>query len=296
MRPADNARSAIGLIVLSALLFSIMDATTKYLSGFLSVVVVLWTRYTIQAGITAAWIWRSRGAQGFRTRHPRFQALRGMLLLCTSAFAFFGLRHMPLAEFTAIIMLAPVLVTAASGRMSRQPIGAMHWALVWGGFVGTLIVIRPGSGLFGAAAVMPLMAMFMGAGYSLATSRLAVLEDTQTTQFYTGMTGSLALLPALFLQRAAIFDAPQGMKWMHLALLIGIGLVSTLGHLCVVLAFKRAGAALLMPFSYAQIAFAAAMSWLLFRHAPDFWAWVGMAMIAACGGATAWLNMRRPRG
>lgn len=293
MRPADSAGAAISLIILSALMFSIMDAATKYLSGFLSVVVVLWTRYTIQAAVMAAWVWKTRGAHGFRTTYPRFQALRAMLLMSCGAFAFFGLKHMPLAEFTAIIMLAPVLVTAAASWISRQPVGPMRWALVWGAFVGTLVVIRPGSGLFGAAAVMPVMAMLMGAGYSLATSRLALLDNPQTTQFYTGIIGSLALLPPLFLQGSGSVDAMHGLDWLHLALLLLVGILSTLGHLFVVMAFKRAGAALLMPFSYAQIAFAAIMSWLLFRHAPDAWAWMGMTMIAVCGGATAWLNMRK---
>jgi drug/metabolite transporter (DMT)-like permease len=89
-----------------------------------------------------------------------------------------------------------------------------------------------------------------------------------------------------------LFGVLHELAPMHLALLVFIGMLATVGHLLVVMAFSRAGAATLMPFTYTQIGFAAIMSWLVFHHSPDFWAWVGMVVIAACGGATAWLNMR----
>ncbi|MDB5839035.1 MAG: transporter [Herminiimonas sp.] len=291
MNPS-NSTIAVIMIVLSALLFSIMDAITKYVGGFLSVVLVLWARYSIQAALMAMWIGRSRGLAGFATAHPRFQVLRGVLLLIISVLAFLGLRALPLAEFTAIIMLSPILVTAAAGWMLKESVGRMRWALVWGGFIGTLIVIRPGSGLFGAAVALPLLAMLVSSAYSLLTSRLAVLENPYTTQFYTGITGSLLLLPMMLLQADSLPGILHDLAWTHLSLLIVIGILGSIGHLMLVMAFSRAGTASLMPFTYTQIGFAAIMSWLAFRHAPDFWAWIGMATIAACGAATAWLNMQ----
>lgn len=291
---ARHSTSAVGMIVLSALLFAVMDAGTKYLSGILSVVVVLCSRYTVQAVVMAVWVWRRYGAAGFRTAHPRFQLLRGVLLLSISTLAFFGLRHLPLAEFTAIVMLSPVLVTAASAWFLREPVGGVRWALVCGGFIGTLIVIRPGSGLFGAAAIVPLITMVVASAYSLLTSRLAVLENPHTTQFYTGITGTALLAPVLALQGDALPALLHGLAAPQLGLLLLVGLLGTAGHLLLVMAFSRMGAASLMPFTYTQIGFAAIMSWFAFHHAPDFWAWVGMAIIALCGGVTAWLNTRRP--
>lgn len=283
------------MVVVSTFLFSSMDAATKYLGGFLSVVLVLWSRYTIQAGIMALVLVRLRGPSGFRTAHPRFQLLRGVLLATISGLAFYSMRQMPLAEFTAIIMLSPVLITLSSGWLMKESIGRLRWLLVLSGFLGTVIVIRPGSGLFGWAVVIPLVAMVVSSGYSLITSRLAVLENPYTTQFYSGMIGSLLLLPLLLLEQAELVAFLYRADLGNAGLLLLIGILGTIGHLLLIMAFSHAGTSSLMPFTYAQIGFAALMSWLFFNHAPDFWAWTGMAMIAASGGATAWLNIRQKR-
>lgn len=281
------------MIVVSTLLFSSMDAATKYLGGFLSVVFVLWSRYTLQAAIMAAVLFRVRGPTGFQTAHPRFQLLRGVLLATISVLAFYSMRRMPLAEFTAIIMLSPLLITACSAWLMKERIGRLRWLLVCSGFLGTIIVIRPGSGLFGWVVIIPLLAMVVSSAYSLITGRLAVLENPYTTQFYSGMVGSLLLLPFMLNERGEllVFFATADLGSASLLLLIGV--LGTVGHLLLIIAFSKAGTSSLMPFTYAQIGFAALMSWLFFNHAPDIWAWLGMAMIAASGGATAWLNIRR---
>jgi drug/metabolite transporter (DMT)-like permease len=293
MKPHQST-AAIAMIVLAAMMFSIMDAGTKYLGGFLSVVLVLWSRYAIQAGIMAVWIGRTTGLRGFRTAHPRFQLLRGTMLITLSALTFYSLRHMPLAEFTAIMMLWPVLLTAVSGWFLDEPMSRLRWALVWGGFIGTLIVIRPGSGLFGTAVVLPLIAMVVSTNYNLLTGRLARLENPHTTQFYTGVTGALLLTPLLVTQADTLLGMLRELTSAHVSLLAIIGLLGTFGHLLLVMAFSRAPAAALMPFTYAQIIFAAGMSWLAFEHTPDLWAWIGMAMIAACSSVSAWMHVRRP--
>jgi drug/metabolite transporter (DMT)-like permease len=289
----NNPSSAIAMIVVSTFLFSSMDAATKYLGGFMSVVLVVWSRYTLQAGIMAAVVFRVRGASGFRTAHPRFQALRAVLLATISVLAFYSMRQMPLAEFTAIIMLSPVLITACSGWITKESIGRLRWLLVWSGFLGTIVVIRPGSGLFGWVVVIPLVAMVISSAYSLITSRLAVLENPYTTQFYSGLVGSLLLLPLMLLERAELLAFFANADFAKAGLLLLIGLLGTVGHLLLIMAFSQGGTASLMPFTYAQIGFAALMSWMFFNHAPDYWAWIGMAMIAASGGATAWLNIRK---
>lgn len=289
----NNASAAVLMILASTLLFSAMDAATKYLGGFLSAVLVLWSRYTIQAGLMAVLVAKIRGGRGFWTSHPRFQLLRGILLASISVLAFVSMRHMPLAEFTAIIMLSPLLITACSGWLMHEKIGRLRWLLVWTGFLGTIIVIRPGSGLFGWIVLVPLTAMIISSGYSLITSRLAVLENPYTTQFYSGLTGSVLLFPFLICEQDALFDLLADANVGRIALLFLIGLLGTVGHLILIMAFSRAGTSSLMPFTYAQIGFAALMSWLFFNHSPDLWAWLGMALIAASGGATAWLNIRK---
>lgn len=256
------------------------------------VLLLMWCRYVTQTGVMAVWLLRSR-RHGFRAAHPRFQALRGVLLLLTSTASFYGVQYLPVAEFTAINMLTPVVVTLLAGWILHERVSALRWALVCGGFAGALVVIRPGSGLFGWAVVFPLAGAFSYASFQVLTSKLAALESPFTTHFYTGVTGTLLLTPLLFASGIDVAGTLRAAQPWHLALVLGIGVLGTTGHLLLILALGLAPTATLMPFVYAQIAFAAAVSYAVLGHAPDTWGWVGMAIVAACGAASAWLNVRR---
>jgi drug/metabolite transporter (DMT)-like permease len=241
------------------------------------------------------WLARARrrpGGAGFRSVHPRFQLARGVLLLSSSMFSFFALQHLPVAEFTAINMLTPVAVTLMAGWFLHERVSPLRWTLVIGGLVGALIMIRPGSGLFGWAVLLPLAGMFSYACFQVLTSKLSGLENPYTTHFYTGLVGSLLLTLVLLASSIDLAPALRAAAPLHLGLLLVIGALGTAGHLMLVLAFRLAPTATLMPFMYAQLGMAVIVGWLIFRQAPDFWGWVGMAVIAACGAASAWLNVR----
>jgi len=272
--------------------FACSDTLIKYMGGFLPVLLLLWSRYAFQAGAMALWLAR-RGRAGFASAHPKFQWMRGTLLLVTSGMSFFGLQLMPVAEFTALGMLTPVVVTMLAAWVLHEPVSRMRWALVCGGFVGALIVIRPGSGVFGWAAVFPLLMALCYGAFQVLTSRLASLESPYTTHFYTGFSGALMVTPLLLLNAPEIASAARAASPTQIAGVLAIGAFATVGHLCLIFAFGVAPMATLMPFVYVQIAWALATSWLVFRHVPDGWAWIGMAVIAACGAASAWLNVRR---
>jgi drug/metabolite transporter (DMT)-like permease len=289
---ADRPGLGVGLIVAMAACFATSDTLIKYMGGFVPVLLLLWARYVFQAGVMAVWLLR-RGGPGFRSVHPKFQWMRGTLLLVTSGFAFFGLQLMPVAEFTALGMLTPVVVTMLAAWVLHETVSPLRWALVVGGFLGAVIVIRPGSGVFGWASVLPLLMALCYGCFQVLTSRLASLESPYTTHFYTGFSGALMLTPLMLFFRhdllAALHAAPLWVLWPVLA----IGLFATAGHLLLIFAFGVAPMATLMPFIYIQIAWALVTSWIAFRHLPDGWAWCGMAVIAACGAVSAWLNVRR---
>ena len=292
MSPARRPGLGIALIVLMAICFAAMDTSVKYLGLVLPVLLMLWARYAFQAAVMAVWLVQSRTA-GFRAAHPKFQAVRGMLLLATSALSFFGVQHMPLAEFTAIVMLTPVMVTLLAAWLLHERVSAMRWALVAGGFAGALIIIRPGSGLFGWAVLFPLAGTVCYASFQVLTSKLSALESPYTTHFYTGAVGTLLLTPLLLLASDIDIAATlSAAKPAHVALMLGVGLLGTLGHLLLILALGLAPTATLMPFAYVQVVAAAALGWLAFRHVPDGWAWIGMGVVSACGAATVWLNVR----
>ncbi len=291
MRASSRAGLGIALVVLMAVCFSGMDTTVKYTGRFLPVLLMLWVRYAFQALVMAAWLARERQA-GFRSAHPRFQAVRGLLLLVTSAMSFLGVQHMPVAEFTSIVMLTPVIVTLLAAWLLRERVSRLRWTLVSGGLIGALVVIRPGSGLFGWAVLYPLAGTLCYASFQVLTSKLSSLESPYTTHFYTGLVGALALTPVLLASGIDVVGALQDAAGRVLGLMFLVGLLGTVGHLLLILALGLAPTATLMPFIYVQILGAAVFGWLVFRHVPDGWAWVGMGIIAVCGAASAWLNMR----
>ena len=291
------------LILLAAACFASLDSTARGLSQpdgrwGVPVLLIMTLRYTVQALVMAVAL-APRGRAGFASAHPRFQWLRGGLLLATSFCSFFAVRFMPVPEYTAINMLTPLLVTVLAATVLHEKVSRLRWGLVVGGFAGALVVIRPGSGAFGWVVALPLAGAVAYASFQVLTSRLAGAESPYTTHFWTGFVGTVVLWPIL-----AIATASQGTEaaWMLLqrlpasawCLMIVVGLFGTTGHLFLILALGKARTATLMPFVYVQIAFAALIAYVAFDHVPDHWAWIGMAVIAACGATSAALNMRRP--
>jgi drug/metabolite transporter (DMT)-like permease len=289
-----TARPGLGiaLIVGMAGCFAANDTLVKYTGTYLPVVFILWARYLAQALTIGIWLARE-GRSGFRSAHPKFQWMRGVLLLATSVIAFSGLQLMPVAEFTALGMLTPVIVTMLAAWVLHEPVSRTRWALVCGGFVGAVIVIRPGGGVFGWVAVFPLLMALCYGCFQVLTSRLAALESPYTTQFYTGFIGTALVTPVVIYYWGDVANAVRAVSASQLSLLLAIGVLSTIGHLLLIFAFGMAPMSTLMPFIYTQIAWALVTSWLVFRHIPDGWAWIGIAVIAGCGAASAWLNVRQ---
>jgi drug/metabolite transporter (DMT)-like permease len=284
----------VALVVAAATCFAVMDTTVRYIGAFFSVALVLWMRYALHAMAMTVWIALSRD-RGFRTANPLFQIARGSLLAFSSAMAFAALRRMPVAEFTAIVMLTPLAATLLARVWLKERVSPLRWTLVAGGFIGALIVVRPGSGAesaIGWAALLPLAAAVSNAAFQILTSRYAPNEDPFTTNFYTGATGMAIATPILLASVADPIDTLMAAPAIQVAALCTVALLGTTGHLLLIMALGRAPASTLMPFQYVQIAVAALAGWLAFNVVPDGWGWLGMAVIAACGAASAWLNVR----
>jgi drug/metabolite transporter (DMT)-like permease len=291
-RPAPGARSTlagIALAVAAVACFAALDTTTKYISASVPLLMALWFRYAFQAVATTVTVLPMRGMVALRTRHPGFQLLRGVLLLTSSLFAFASLKYMPVGEFTAIVMIAPLAITVLAATVLKEKVSPMRWALVAGGFAGTLVIIRPGGEAFHWASLMPLGLVVTNAWFQVLTSKMARTEDPVTMHLYTGWVGTLIAALAL------PFVWTQLPAWWLWAALCFMGLAATVGHFMLILAYQRAPAATLTPYLYAQIAFAMLGGWLVFSHVPDQWAMVGIVMIAVCGAGGAWLTVRESR-
>jgi drug/metabolite transporter (DMT)-like permease len=277
--------AAIALVIASAACFAILDTTVQYLSAFVPLLMALWLRYTFQATVAAAWLLPTRGLRMLHTKHPKFQMMRGLLLMISTALAFASLKVMPVSEFTAIVMITPLVITLISAAFFKESVSPLRWLLIVGGFVGTIMIIRPNHHGFHAALLLPLGCVASNTAFQLLTSKMMRTEDPLTTQFYTGVVGMLiasVILPFVFVW----LDSPK--LW---GLLLLMGVASSAGHFMLIKAYQKAATATLMPYLYAQIAFALMGGWLVFRYVPDGWSLFGIALIGACGALSAWLTM-----
>ena len=290
--PRQRPLLGVLLIALAAMCFATMDSSSRYLGGYMPVLLFFWARYLFQATVMGVWLLATQRAAGFRSAHPRFQAVRGALLAATSAASFYGVQHMPVPEFTAINMLTPLLVIVLAGAWLKEPVTTLQRGLVLGGFIGALIVIRPGAGVFGWAVLFPLGGALTYASFQVLTRRLSGSESPLTTHFYTGLTGTLILTPVLLASPLDVAGTLAASPAWQIGLMLAIGALGTTGHLLLILALGMAPTATLMPFVYLQIAAATVLGWLIFDQWPDAWALLGMAVIALCGATGAWLNMR----
>lgn len=283
---SERILAGIGLLMLAVACFSTLDTATKISVSAVPVLIGVWFRYAFQAIASSVVLLPLRGISLLRTAHPKFHALRGLLLLTTSILAFFSLRYMPLPEFTAIVLIAPLVITLLAATLLKEYVSVLRWTLVAGGFIGTLAILRPGSDTFSWAMLLPLGLVVSNAWFQLLTSKLAQTENPLTMHFYTGWVGTLIASCALpFVWQ----PLPSWHWWMLLCLM---GLMATIGHFLLILAYQRAPASTLTPYSYAQIGFAMLGGWLMFDHVPDRMALAGIGLIAACGAAGAWLTMR----
>ena len=249
-----------------------------------------WVRYVVQALATSAVMLPLRGRSLLRTRRPGMQLLRGALLFACSVLAFFSLKYLPVAEFTAMFMVTPILVTVVAARLLGERVSALRWVFVVGGFVGVLVIARPGWRETHWSQLLPLMLIGTNTAFQLLTSRLARTENAGTLHFYTGwVCTALGALAVPFVWQP-IADA-----WLWGAMIV-MGTLGAIGHFLLVLAFARAPASVLMPYQYLQIAFAMIGGWIAFRHVPDHLSLVGMGLIALCGAGAAWLAMRERTG
>ena len=273
--------AGILLIVLAALCFALLDTATKHGATLAPVLMLLWGRYMFQAVMTFAMRFPVQRGALLTTPNPRFQMLRGVLLLVTSACSFVGLQYLPVGEFTAMVMLSPLVATAMAAVVLKNHVSLRRWLLMLGGLLGVLLVVRPGGQVFSWALLFPVLMVTAYGWFQVLTSRLSGVENPYTTQFYTGLVGALLMSPIV------VFSWNSAALLAHWPWFLVIGFLGTLGHLMLVHAYQRASAPVLTPYLYTQIAFATLLGWLAFRHVPDALAWLGIAVIAASGVGNA---------
>lgn len=280
-----RTRWGIACAVLASLCFATLDTTSQLIGMAAPIVMVQWLRYLIQTlssmlVITQAGQWRD-----LRIRKPGLHISRGLMMLCTTMLGFTSLRYVPVADFTAIVMLTPLVITLASTFVLGEHVPPLRWLLAAGGFAGVIIIIRPFSQVFEPATLLVLLLVFLGAAFQILTAYMMRTESASETHLSSGVTGLLVMSFAL----PFFWQSLPGHTW---ALIVVVGLAASTGHLLLNLAFQRVSASVATPYLYSQMGFAALGGWIVFSRAPDLMSWLGMGLIAACGVANAWLAMR----
>jgi len=274
---------AILLFLLAGLCLSSLDATAKYLVRDHPLFLVVWARYAGQMLVVTPFAWQRAGPGFWRTRRPWMQLLRSTLLLVATICFFGGLRYLPLAEASAIIFLAPIFVVVLSGPMLGEDPSRARWIAVITGFIGILILARPGSAIFHPAALLLVVAAVCNALFFVLTRKL-VGENAYTTLFYSALVGTVGLSLALPWEMG---DSAAG--WREALMLLLLGLLAGVGHWLVISAYSMAPASSLTPLAYLQIIWATSYGYLIFGQLPDRWSGLGMAVVVASG---LWLALQ----
>ena len=257
-------------------IFSIVDATAKWLGQTYEPVQIVFFQALFGLIPIAVLVWRSGGLSSLRTRRPFAHALRGGLLFATVLSFFTALRGLPLAEAIAVTFTAPLFITALSIPLLGEAVGARRWAALVIGFVGALIMVRPGTEAFRPEALLVLASALMFALAMLLTRRLTRTETNVALVTYTTLITGLASLPLAVL-------AWQAPSTTNLGLFAVVGIGSASGNYFLVLAYRNAPAAVVAPFDYTKLIWASVFGWMLWRESPEPAVWIGAAIVAAAG-------------
>jgi len=226
-----------------------------------------------------------RGPSVLRSSSPKLQIGRGVLAACSATLFIVGVSYVPLADAVAISFVAPFMVTLMGALILREPVGVRRWVAVTIGFVGTLIVIRPGMGLMHPAAGLVIIAATAFALRQILSRVLAGADSTQTTVAYTAIVSWVLLcIPLPF-----VWQAPA--TTFEILLLIAMAVIAAFAETLVIVALSLTQAVVVAPVQYSLIIWGTLYGFFIFGQLPDAWTWIGTVIIVATGLYT--LNRER---
>ena len=276
--PTDRILRAILSTIVAMACFACLNAMSKTLStsGY-PVIQVIWARYIFAFAFMLAMFLPRSGRQLFAIRRLWTQVLRGLLLFFSSYLFFHGVVYLPLATAAAISLSSPIIVTALSPKLLGEQVGPRRWAAVAVGFVGALIVVRPGHANFDWHALLIVASTVCSSFYQLFSRRYGQTERPDASATVATIVGTLAASPFVPFEWVAPHTA-----W-HAALFVGMGIMAGTGHYFLTIAYSQAPASVVTPFNYTQLIGSTILGYAVFGDFPDFWTWVGAAVIIASG-------------
>ncbi len=271
----DRSRRGIFWMLLTMFFFVSMDTIAKYLIQNHHVFQIVWGRYFFHFMVLVV-VLAPRLRSLLVTQNLKLQLARSLLLLTTTCSFFTGLQYVHLADASAIMLTAPIFVTALSMPILKEHVGPRRWASVAVGCVGALIIIRPGNGLLQPAALFPLTAAILYAFYQVSTRFLSHSDSILTTLIYSASIGALIMTASVpfFWQPLSI----EEWGWMFM-----LGVMGGMGHFTLIKAYTVSPLATVAPFTYSNLLWAVGYGYLIFGNLPDLWTVVGATVIIASG-------------
>lgn len=262
----------------AGLFFSCLDAGAKYIvQEGIAAPFAAWMRFAMH-GLLVLVLFRSwRNPAMFRTRSLPRQLLRGVFLFGSTFFNFLALNTLQLAETMSIFFFAPMVITALAGPLLGEWAGWRRWAAVAAGFVGVLVITRPGFAAFEIGHVYALCMTLCYCLYVIMTRHMSASESAESLIFYSALAPVVLMLPSLPFTASL---PPDAFQW---AILLGLGFFGGVGHWFLIKAYKQATTTALAPYPYMQMVWAICFGWLVFSQLPDLWTLAGATIIVASG-------------
>ena len=281
-------RLGVWLMVATTFVFAMQDGLSQHLASEYNVLMVVMIRYWFFAAFVM--FVASRRAGGLRaaaaTTQPWLQGFRGLLLAAEICVMVLGFTYLGLVESHAIFACYPLLIAALSGPILGEQVGWRRWAAIGVGFVGILIILKPGFGVFSPLAIIPTIAAFMFALYGLLTRYAARKDSAATSFFWTGTVG------AVFMTAIGIWfwEPMVPIDWAMMAMLCVTGAT---GHYLLIQCYDVAEASAVQPFAYLQLPFAASLGILVFGEAIRPNVVFGASLIVGAGLFTLWRQRQK---
>ena len=275
-RPAPTP--LIGVLFMLGAMASLpfIDVFAKFLGQQgVPVLQIVWARLSVGALVALPFALPHGGAKGLIPDRPVYHSLRAAFLILATFCFFLSLKYLPIADALAIFFVQPLVVTLLSALVLKEAVPRSRWAAVAVGFLGTLIIIRPGFVALNPGSLLALAAGSFLAIYFVMTRKISGRAPAMVTTFQTNAVGALFLSLAMPL----IWHPLTPGQWLMCA---GLGTIATFGHYLIVRAYDHSEASLLAPLAYTEMVVATALGWYFFGDFPDALTFLGVAVLIAC--------------
>ena len=272
---AENTTTGILLMVGAIATFTIIDACAKYLVGAVPPMMVVFARYGLSLLYVVGLMWWT-GSLTFKSRHPWLQILRGLLLFAATLMNFMALQYLRLDQTSAIFFSNPLWVCALSPFLLGERIGPRRWVAVIVGFLGVLLIIRPGADHFHWAMMLSVTVAIAASLYQIITRKIGGRDPALVSLLLPSMVGTALAMPL----GVANWYVPA---WGLVGLMLLMGFAGGLGHHLLIKAHTLAPAPTLAPFVYTQIIWMIIVGFVVFGDVPDIYTLIGASIVVSSG-------------